>query len=487
MFSKKDKQRRAGVLLHPTSLPSGILDADVDRWLQLIFEAGCSVWQVLPLCEPQSGLSPYQCSSAFAFNPHLLPTSSSLIPELDEDDVMYKTFCEGQQFWLDDYVLFKVLKQHFDETAWVDWPQPWKLRDAAVLQETQQQYHQQIAELKWQQFHLQKRWTEIRHKAAELNILLFGDMPIFIGHDSADVWAHPECFLLDREGNMKVVSGVPPDYFSETGQRWGNPHYDWDNMRGDDFAWWKSRVEHHLLQFDLVRIDHFRGLEAAWMIDASCETAVDGYWQKVPGDELLASLQTSLAEKTGIDQLPFVAEDLGIITPEVTALRKKYQLPGMSILQFGFDEFDDNPHKLKNIEEDKVVYSGTHDNDTSKGWFISLDDYVKNQVLQRFELFDEKVTDWHDLSAASDPEVAVNEVADMVIDKLMQSAMNCRARLCIIPLQDCLHLGTEARMNVPGTVIDNWQWQFQWQQIGSDKTQKMRALIESADRLEHLS
>ncbi|RKZ67779.1 MAG: 4-alpha-glucanotransferase, partial [Gammaproteobacteria bacterium] len=328
MFSLDNQLRRAGVLLHPTSLPSGILDADVERWLQLISDTGFSVWQVLPLGEPQSGLSPYQCSSAFAFNPLLLPASSSQFSVLDTSDALYTAFCDEQQFWLDDYALFKVLKKHFDEAIWIDWPEQWKLRDADVLQQSRQQYQQEITEIKWHQYQLHKRWSEIRDKAAELKILLFGDMPIFIGHDSADVWAHPECFLLDTDGSMKVVSGVPPDYFSETGQRWGNPHYDWDVMRKDDFAWWKYRISHHLEQFDLVRIDHFRGMEAAWMIDAACETAIDGHWQQMPGDELLSSLRSSFASDAENDQLPFVAEDLGIITPEVTALRKKYHLPG---------------------------------------------------------------------------------------------------------------------------------------------------------------
>ena len=487
MFSLDNQLRRAGVLLHPTSLPSGILDADVERWLQLISDTGFSVWQVLPLGEPQSGLSPYQCSSAFAFNPLLLPASSSQFSVLDTSDALYTAFCDEQQFWLDDYALFKVLKKHFDEAIWIDWPEQWKLRDADVLQQSRQQYQQEITEIKWHQYQLHKRWSEIRDKAAELKILLFGDMPIFIGHDSADVWAHPECFLLDTDGSMKVVSGVPPDYFSETGQRWGNPHYDWDVMRKDYFAWWKYRISHHLEQFDLVRIDHFRGMEAAWMIDAACETAIDGHWQQMPGDELLSSLRSSFASDAENDQLPFVAEDLGIITPEVTALRKKYHLPGMSILQFGFDEFDDNPHKLKNVEEDKIVYTGTHDNDTTKGWFNSLDDFVKTQVLQSLNLFDDNVSDWREISDADDPEVAADEVANSVVDKMIEDAMNSPAAICIIPLQDCLHLDTEARMNTPGTVVDNWQWQFQWQQIDIKKTQRMCELIEIAGRLEHLS
>ncbi len=475
------QQRRAGILLHPTSLPSGILDGDVDRWLQMLADTGFSVWQVLPLGEPQTGLSPYQCSSAFALNTLLLPASSSLWQAIDEKNSNFIDFCNKQQFWLDDYVLFKILKQHFHDAAWTEWPDPWKLRDADVLQQSHKQYEQAIAKLKWQQYLLDKRWHEIRVKASALGILLFGDMPIYIGHDSADVWAYPEWFQLDQSGYMTVVTGVPPDYFSETGQRWGNPHYDWDTMQQDDFAWWKSRIHHHLELFDLVRIDHFRGLEAAWVIDASCETAVDGHWQKIPGDELLSTLQSSLEDCH--DQLPFVAEDLGVITPEVTALRKKYHLPGMSILQFGFDEFDDNPHKPKNIEENTVVYTGTHDNDTTKGWFNSLEEHVKKHVLQTLNLTvaDDSAIDgnncWYDTA----------EVADLVVEKMVDMAMYSRANICIIPIQDCLYLDSESRMNTPGTTTGNWQWQFQWQQIelqhDRSRMQKMRLRNENAGRL----
>jgi len=473
MLSPDLQQRRAGILLHPTSLPSGILDSDVERWLQLMADSGFSVWQVLPLGEPQSGLSPYQCSSAFAFNPELLPG----FPAIDENNNDFIAFCNKQKFWLDDYALFKLLKQQFNDVAWTEWPVQWKFREPQSLQQAHQQYEQPLAELKWQQFQLHHRWHEIRKKAADLNILLFGDMPIFIGHDSADVWAHPEWFQLDANGYMEVVSGVPPDYFSETGQRWGNPHYAWDTMREDGFAWWKSRIHHHLEQFDLVRIDHFRGLEASWVIDASCQTAVDGHWQQIPGDELLSTLKSSLEECH--DQLPFVAEDLGIITPEVTALRKKYHLPGMSILQFGFDEFEDNPHKPQNIKEDTIVYTGTHDNDTTKGWFNSLEDHVKNHVLHTLNL---SGNDGHDILQATD-----TDAADRVVDKLVDNAMKSRANICIIPLQDCLHLDSEARMNTPGTITENWQWQFQWQQFeqqyNDSQKKKMWKRNENSQRL----
>ena len=455
--------RRAGILLHPTSLPSGVLDRDVERWLQLITDSGFSVWQVLPLGEPQEGLSPYQCSSAFAMNPAFLPE----LPPVDLQDAGFAPFCSDNHFWLDDYALFKVLKVHFNGASWFDWPEAWKFRDATAMQQMRAQYARAMTVLKWQQYQLHKRWQEIRHIAAEKGIQLFGDMPIFVGHDSTDVWAHPEWFLLNTDGSMNVVTGVPPDYFSETGQRWGNPHYNWEAMQASDFKWWRSRINHHLEQFDLLRIDHFRGLEAVWEIEASCETAVEGHWEKVPGDALLASFID------GMEHLPFVAEDLGIITPEVTALRKKYQLPGMSILQFGFDEFEDNPHKPHNIEEDKIAYTGTHDNDTTRGWFDSLEDHVKNHVLYSLGLLNENCHSWHEL----------HDAGYVVVDSLLGNALNSRATICMLPMQDWLCLGSEARMNTPGTTTGNWQWQFQWDQLSAEHIDDMRVKIESSARL----
>ena len=351
------------------------------------------------------------------------------------------------------------------------------------MQEIYLQYELEVANLKWQQYQLNKRWQEIRAKASELGILLFGDVPIFIGHDSADVWAHPEWFLLDEKGKMKVVTGVPPDYFSETGQRWGNPHYDWETMKKDHYSWWKSRIHRQLECFDLLRIDHFRGMEAAWMIDASCETAIDGYWQEMPGDDLLSMIKLSI--NNGDGQLPFVAEDLGIITEQVTALRKKYQLPGMSILQFGFDEFDDNPHKAKNIEKDRIVYTGTHDNDTTKGWFNSLDEHVKKHVLQTLELPPPENSALMD--SEPDTEDANRDfwqaAADLVVEKMIDEALFSPASICIVPMQDCLHLGSEARMNTPGTIEGNWLWRFQWLQCDGSRSENMRARIDKANRL----
>ncbi len=460
MNSEDFYKRRAGVLLHPTSLPSGVLNRDVERWIALLAGAGMSVWQLLPLGEPKGGLSPYQCISAFAMNPALLED----YPPMDRSVPDYIEFCARNHDWLYDYALFKVLKQMFDDAPWYEWPDEWKFRQPHAMQRAFHEFRDYVAELSWEQFQLCQRWTEIKSTANEKGILLFGDIPLFVAHDSVDIWAHPEQFMLDENGMMTVVSGVPPDYFSATGQRWGNPHYNWDVMRRENFSWWLARISHQMSQFDLLRIDHFRGLESAWVIDANCDTAVDGHWEKMPGDELLTRIHAD------IGYLPIVAEDLGIITPEVRALRQKFHLPGMAVLQFSFDEHEDNPHKPQNIAEDAVVYTGTHDNDTTKGWFNCLNENDKNYVLQTLDLHS------HESDAQDE------ETADLVVDKLIDDAMYSKASLCVVPLQDCLHLGSEARMNTPGTVHGNWQWSFSWELISQDTIADMRLRLEQSGR-----
>ncbi len=270
------------------------------------------------------------------------------------------------------------LKQSFDFIPWYEWPDEYKHRQRAALDTYRAENLQQLNVICWQQFCLYHRWGEVQTYAHKHNIMIFGDMPIFIAHDSADTWTNPEAFLLDENGQPAVVAGVPPDYFSETGQRWGNPHYNWAQMREDDFKWWMQRLKNHFSLFDLVRIDHFRGLEAVWVIPSECETAIDGEWQKVPGEELLQHLKQEMGS------LAIVAEDLGIITPEVNALREKYELPGMSVLQFSFDGFTDNPHKPENITYDRIVYTGTHDNDTTLGWFNSQEHRVTKSYFEHF-------------------------------------------------------------------------------------------------------
>ena len=444
------QERRAGVLLHPTSLPTGRLGHDAERWLDLLHDAGISVWQVLPLGVPHEDNSPYQCLSAFAMNPALfgdMDTSSV-------DSVDFEEWKRTQQHWLSDFASFMVIRQQQEEVPWYDWPDELRLRDPLALESIVSEHAAEIAEVCMQQYLFHRRWAEIREYARERGILLFGDMPIFIAYDSADIWANPDLFLLNGDFRPEYVAGVPPDYFSETGQRWGNPHFDWDQMQLDDFAWWMQRFEHHFDIFDIVRIDHFRGLEAVWMIPESSPTAIDGFWQKTPGDMLLSTLGNRIGD------LPLVAEDLGLITPEVIALRKKYGLPGMAVLQFGFDAFDDNPHKPKNIHSDTVVYTGTHDNNTTLGWYQSLDADMQQHVRTVLGMSGEQ----------------------NIVDTLIDVALDTKACLAVLPMQDLLHLGEEARMNQPGTVENNWKWRFDWEQLTPALVAKTRERLLTAGR-----
>ncbi len=472
--------RRAGVLLHPTSLPSGKLDGDVERWLEFMQQCDFQMWQVLPLGEPQLGLSPYQCVSAFALNPAFIDD----YPEAELHLPAYLDFYEKSKSWLDDYVLYKILKRIFKQAPWYNWPEDYKHRDNLTLDEILHQHPVELGKLRWQQYILYTRWQQIKKNARSKKIKLFGDIPIFVAHDSVDVWVCPQRYLLDENGMMTVVTGVPPDYFSVTGQRWGNPHYNWAFMQETNFVWWIKRLSYHFELFDLVRIDHFRGLESVWTINAESETAVDGYYQKVPGDALLETVKRT----TGY--LPLVAEDLGVITHEVIALRKKFHLPGMSVLQFGFDEHEDNPHKVKNIHTDCVVYTGTHDNDTTLGWYQKLDDGMREKVLRslnidyeneaisRSEIGNNAATE----NTQHDNQSGNRQYGDRVVDTMMLAAMHSAASLCVFPLQDCLHLGSDARMNIPGTEDHNWTWQFSWEQINVDLSSQFQRWVKQSQR-----
>ncbi len=440
---------RAGLLLHPTSLPSGTL-ADAERWLDFLQAGGFSVWQMLPLGVPLSGLSPYQCASAFAVNPGLFPAAPV-------DLQGFADWCRQQAHWLVDFARFIVIKAEQGNTSWTDWPPALRDRDAQTLAAFDVAHADKLNAVMVEQFRAALQWQRIRVQAKARGIQLFGDMPIFVAQDSADVWAHRDLFLLDAEGHPTVVSGVPPDYFSETGQRWGNPHYNWAVMQADNFAWWRARLAAHFEWFDLVRIDHFRGLAAAWVIPASEPTAIHGEWVKAPGAALLQAIASEMGE------LPLVAEDLGIITPDVTALRHQFGLPGMAVLQFAFDEHADNPHKPENVQPDTVYYTGTHDNDTTLGWWRALPVEVRQQVMRQLD--------------EQDPDA----VPDVMIDTVLQS----RAALAILPMQDLLGLGSEARMNTPGTDNGNWAWRFEWAAVPPDLASRLHEKNQKAHRCEN--
>ncbi|MCB1772282.1 MAG: 4-alpha-glucanotransferase [Gammaproteobacteria bacterium] len=441
--------REAGALLHITSLPSGRFDDDALRWVDWLAEAGLSVWQMLPLVIPDSNGSPYQSASAFATNPALLP-----LTEVPVNESAFAEYCANEAYWLDDFAAYSLLKQELGEATWIDWPDVYRRRDDRAMAVFSQRHDRELLSIKETQYRLDRAWHRIRQHAADRCVRLFGDIPIFVAHDSADTWAQPEDFLLDEDGHPTFVTGVPPDYFSATGQRWGNPHYRWEFMQRDGFQWWSDRMRRQGELFDIVRIDHFRGLVAVWMIDAECDTAIEGYWENTPGEALLTVLKNRFPE------LSIVAEDLGVITDEVRELRHRFALPGMSVLQFAFDSFDDNPHKPANITPDTVVYTGTHDNDTCVGWFSTLKPHEQAFV---FEVLGSPPTD---------------DIAGLMVRTGLQTA----AGLAMAPLQDYLGLDGSARMNTPGVSDGNWQWRFDWDMLDSKLTARLREMISTSGR-----
>lgn len=443
-------ERVAGVLLHPTSLPNRTLDEHAGYFLDWMQESGLSIWQVLPLTEPHADLSPYHALSAFALNLRLLPAGW----EQQVDEAGFEQYLQNPPHWLSDYALFMVLNEQFGGRCWSGWPEAYRLRDPQALAELEQRHSERIRHLKKAQFQLAALWQELRNKAHGHGIQLFGDMPIFVAYNSVEVWVQPQQFKLDDNLRPTVVTGVPPDYFSETGQRWGNPHYNWEVMAADNFGWWCRRVEAALELFDLVRIDHFRGLEASWEIDASEPTAINGSWQKAPGEQLLARLQQRFAP------LPLVAEDLGIITPEVVALKEQFGLPGMSVLQFGFSGLPDNPHAPDSLVRDSVVYTGTHDNDTTMGWLETLHPGTRDWMMEQ----------------------VAQHAGEMPWPLIVTGLMSVADRV-IIPMQDWLGLDGSHRMNVPGTIENNWLWQFQWEQLPEGLADRIRYWVEQSNRL----
>jgi 4-alpha-glucanotransferase len=443
--------RKAGVLLHPTSLPHGVLDHHVEKFLDWMVAAGLSVWQMLPLGVPHQDRSPYQCYSAYAVNPALLPNGEGWH---DSDEQGFASFCRNEAFWLDDYALFMALKQHHNYLLWSRWPDRYRYRDAATLSQFALDNQHSLRALKKEQYSLFTLWQRVRESAHQRGIQLFGDIPIAVSYDSADVWSQPQLFKLDGQLQPTVVAGVPPDYFSEKGQLWGNPHYNWSVMQQNNFSWWRARMTNALRQFDFVRIDHFRGLQALWEVPAAAPTAIDGCWVETPGRELLTVL------KNDFPHMPFVAEDLGLITAEVVALRDDFDLPGLSVLHFGFDGNPDNPHDLDNQAENTVVYTGTHDNNTTCGWFDSLPVDVQQQVLAKL------------------PQDSGEMPWPMII-----AALHSPARLAIIPMQDWLALDGAHRTNTPGTIDHNWSWRFSWQQVPETLALKIRCWLQQSERV----
>lgn len=471
-------ERSAGVLLHITSLPGphgiGDLGPAARRFVDFLADAGCSVWQVLPLGPTGFGDSPYATFSAFAGNPYLISPDDLLVEGLlTEDDLAdrpdfpsdrvdygavipyklrllrraYERFTEGVRpdleeafaafrrehaFWLDDFALFMALKEAHGGASWDTWAPPLRDRDPQALQQARRKHRRVIERQAFSQFLFFRQWAGLREYARQRGVFFLGDVPIYVAYDSADVWANPDLFYLDEQGRPTVVAGVPPDYFSPTGQRWGNPIYRWEVHRERGYAWWLERLRQTLRQVDLVRLDHFRGFAGYWEVPAEEPTAVNGRWRPGPGEDFFRAVFARLGE------VPLIAEDLGEITPDVVALRDAFNLPGMKVLVFAFGSGPENPFLPHHYTPNCVVYTGTHDNDTVVGW-------------------------WHERATAFERDFCLRYLgsngAEIAWD-LVRLAWASVAQLAIAPMQDLLGLGNEARMNYPGRQEGNWAWRM---------------------------
>ncbi len=478
--------RSNGVLLHPTSLPGRYGIGDLGDWayrfVDFLADTDQTLWQVLPLGPTGYADSPYSSLSTFAGNALLIslerlqekgwitPLDLADVPDFPRHKVDYgwvipfkvqmlqrafvrfttsadtaaqtafEAWCAENAYWLEDFALFAALKSYHSGRPWVDWPPAEALREPSALETARSKHAAAIAEQKFLQWVFYDQWYALKRYANDKGIKLIGDIPIFVAHDSSDVWSARELFYLDAAGQPTMVAGVPPDYFSETGQRWGNPLYRWDRMAADQFQWWQRRLRAVLNLVDIVRIDHFRGFEAFWEIPASEPTAVKGKWVKAPGRQLFKTIRDAWGD------LPIIAEDLGVITPEVEALRDDFGLPGMKVLQFAWGDFSGvNLFLPHNYTPNAIVYPGTHDNNTTVGWWNAEADQPIKDHLGRY----------------------VGHYVTEINWEMIRLAMASVARLCVIPLQDLLGLGAEARMNTPGVEGGNWAWrmtedQFNW-------------------------
>lgn len=488
--------RCCGVLLHPTSLPGsggiGNIGADARRFVDLLHEMGMSLWQVLPMTPPAYGNSPYSAFSAFAGNPLLIDLDNLA----EEGDLPYnfqsKKFPENrvdfsavekyklpllrqaaetffsvagskrmEEFWLfcdctgwlHDYALFMALKRRYKNKSWHHWPEELALVKQEAYERMSKELGAEIGLHKYMQWQFHRQWQAVRSYANQKGIKIFGDIPIFVAHDSADVWRNRDIFLLDVKGAPTVVAGVPPDYFSSTGQLWGNPLYNWAVLEGQNYDWWIERFRQTFSLYDGVRIDHFRGFEAAWHVPAGDPTAEHGSWVKGPGSKFFDALFAAFGK------LPVIAEDLGVITPEVEALLEYCGYPGMKILQFAFDSGSDNPYLPHNHIRNCVVYTGTHDNNTTHGWYDTISPTLRHEIREYIGCDNSDI-------AGSMLRMALMSVADTAI----------------IPFQDLLGLSSEARMNLPGTTEGNWEWRFSWGMISRNMGPVLSEMVERYGR-----
>jgi 4-alpha-glucanotransferase len=496
-------QRSSGVLLHISSLPSyggiGDLGPAAHEFVAFLARAKQHIWQVLPLCPTGFGNSPYAGSSAFAGNPALislevlcdwgwiggeriagLPGRSGAVnfeevearkfpllyeaagnfldraldePALAEQWADFEAFCRDQASWLEDYALYAVLRRAFNTGAWTEWPEPLRRRDRQALAVAAAEHGRERMIEQVLQFAFSQQWNRLQEAAARSAIRILGDIAIFVNMDSADVWVHPEVFELDQDLKPIRIAGVPPDYFSPTGQRWGNPLYRWDVLEQRGFDWWIQRIRRAVEIYDIVRLDHFRGFEAYWAIPAEEETAVKGEWTEALGLELFHALEAALGP------LPLVAEDLGVITPGVDALRLELGIPGMKVLQFGFSDKGAHTHLPQQFVPATVAYTGTHDNDTTQGWWNTASKKERAAV-----------------------EALVGPVNNRPAWPLMRAAQGSVAEIAIAPAQDLLELGSEARMNTPAVAQGNWSWRAPEHCWTEELAGRLAALADVTDR-----
>ena len=498
--------RSSGILLHPTSLPGkfgiGELGDEAYRFVDFLVASGQNLWQVLPLGPTGYGDSPYACFSAFAGNTLLISpqrlVDEGLLTEADlaaapsfpDESVDFNRVLEVKQAllrkafenfkhttdtglradllafsqeaaaWLDDYALFRTLKEAHGGIAWHQWETALAYRETAALAAAREKLREQIEAQKFYQYLFFKQWAALKAYCHERRIRIVGDIPIFVAHDSADVWTRPEQFKLDAQGKPLFVAGVPPDYFSATGQLWGNPIYHWERMRADGFRWWIERVRAALHTFDILRIDHFRGFAAYWEIPGGDTTAEHGRWAEAPGRELFTTIKNTLGS------LPIIAEDLGVITPDVEALRDDFGFPGMRILQFAFGKDGNNIDLPHNYIQNVVVYTGTHDNDTTLGWFHSRAGDGSTRDAAQIAREREYCLKYLDTKG------------EEINWDFIRAVMGSVANMAIIPLQDVLGLGTKARMNLPASTSGNWSWRYKADMLTEDLAARLKELTE---------
>ena len=502
--------RASGILLHPTSLPGefgiGDMGCQAYEFVDLLVEAKQTYWQILPIGPTGYGDSPYQCFSAFAGNTLLISPEKLVEAGLLDAGVLkskpdfpahkvdyggvydwknkilpaayhafhqttsvelrgrFETFNQENDWWLDDYALYRVLKAANDQKPWYEWSNELKLRDRKAIGREKEGLYDRIQAEKFYQFLFFSQWSELRSYANSNGVKIIGDIPIFVALDSSDVWCNQEKFKLNADGSPKVVSGVPPDYFSKTGQLWGNPIYDWDAMRADGFSWWIARVVAALKTVDVVRVDHFRGFAAAWEVPGGDATAENGRWVEVPGKELFLALKRSLGE------LPMIAEDLGVITPDVEELRDGFGFPGMRILQFAFGGDAKNHDLPHNYIENCIAYTGTHDNDTTVGWW-------KSQAGKGSTRGAADITREHEYCLKY-----LHTDGREIHWDLIRAVWASVAHTAIAPLQDVLGIGTEGRMNLPASTSGNWFWRYIDGSLTPEMIERLKELTETYGR-----